>query len=204
VLRFLKLKIPLTFSILPYERYSEFLSNYLREKGYSVLLHQGMEPKKKIYNPGKGSIFTYMSDEEIKEIVNENIDRINPDGVNNHMGSKFTEDEDKMRVFLRVLRRRGLFFFDSRTTPNTKGYKIAKRIGVRSVLNQFFIDNKDDLDYIISQLRKVKEKAKRKGYSICIGHVGKDNTFFAIKKLKDEFLREGVEFVFLKDILKEE
>ena len=40
-------------------------------------------------------------------------------GVNNHMGSRFTADRDLMRVLLKPVKDRGLFFVDSRTTAKT-------------------------------------------------------------------------------------
>jgi len=202
VLRFLKLNIPLTFSIIAGERYSKYLSNMLKSRGYEVILHQGMEPKSYPEdNPGSRAIFLSMSDEEIKKIVNENIDEIKPDGVNNHMGSKFMEDEKKVRVVLRVLRRKGLFFFDSYTTPHTKGYYVAKKIGVPTQKNQFFLDNKNNVEYVLGQFKKVEKRAIRNGWSVAIGHIHNFSTYRALKKIKDEFLKKGIEFVFLKEVI---
>ena len=42
-------------------------------------------------------------------------------GVNNHVGSRFTRDAGRMKIVLTELRRRGLFFLDSRTSNRFVG-----------------------------------------------------------------------------------
>ncbi len=38
-------------------------------------------------------------------------------GANNHMGSRFTEHEEKMQTVLQLLKGQDMFFIDSRTSP---------------------------------------------------------------------------------------
>ena len=44
-------------------------------------------------------------------------------GFNNHMGSKFTEDERLMKVVIDTAKQRGVFFLDSKTTAKSVGEK---------------------------------------------------------------------------------
>jgi len=41
-------------------------------------------------------------------------------GVNNHMGSRFMEDEAGLAVMMEELAKKGLFFVDSLTTPDSR------------------------------------------------------------------------------------
>jgi polysaccharide deacetylase 2 family uncharacterized protein YibQ len=52
--------------------------------------------------------------------VNDNFRRMltkfrNIRGVNNHMGSRLTEDRPRMAEIMKVLKEQGLFFLDSKT-----------------------------------------------------------------------------------------
>ena len=91
-------------------------------------------------------------------------------GVNNHMGSLFTENRSYMTSVLSELRRRGLFFMDSRTSPETVGIRLAQDLGMRWSARDVFLDNIRDADAIRRQLEEVERIALRNGRAIAIGH----------------------------------
>jgi hypothetical protein len=94
-----------------------------------------------------------MSDRQIKETVDKDIDAIpHLSGVNNHMGSKFMEDESKLDIVFRQLKKRNLYFVDSRTTSLSKGPKIARRLGLRFISRRVFIDNDNNYMTIFRNL----------------------------------------------------
>lgn len=84
-------------------------------------------------------------------------------GVNNHMGSRFTEDAERMDVVMKELEKRGLFFLDSKTTPHSAGEKAAKDNRVRYVSRNVFLDNEDKFDYVMRQLRQTEAIARKTG-----------------------------------------
>ena len=87
------------------------------------------------------------------------------------MGSKFTENEELMRLVILDLKNKGLFFIDSLTNPNSLGYSIAREEGVKTAKRDVFLDNKKKgKSYVKSQLKKLISKAEKNGYAIGICH----------------------------------
>lgn len=189
------MELPVTFSILPYRPYSVRIAEEARAKGREVLLHLPMEAKDPGKDPGKGSLLVSMSSDEIRRIVDKDL-RAVPyiKGVNNHMGSLFTEDGRLMEIVLEEVKERGLFFLDSKTTSSSTGYTLAKMMGLKAMERDVFIDNERDVDYIKKQLKRLMEIAKRRGYGIAIGHPH-PSTIAAIREMLPSFEKEGIEVV---------
>jgi polysaccharide deacetylase 2 family uncharacterized protein YibQ len=150
----LQIDAPLTFAILPHYAHSIDAANILHEAKREILLHLPMEPHTfPDENPGMGALFLSMSDRQIKETVDKDIDAIpHLSGVNNHMGSKFMEDESKLDIVFRQLKKRNLYFVDSRTTSLSKGPKIARKLGLRFISRRVFIDNDNNYMTIFRNL----------------------------------------------------
>ncbi len=200
--KFLKLGIRMTFSILPREKYSTSLSKKIAKIGQEVLLHLPLEPKAypKI-NPGPWAIFTSMDDSEIKKIFLSNLKSI-PDacGVNNHMGSRFMENEEKLKVLLTCIKeKKGLFFLDS-NTANSVADKISKDLGLNFVKNKIFLDNKDDINYIRKQLEAVYRKVLKEGTVVAIGHVQRKNTALALSEFISTLKGKNIKFIFVSEL----
>ena len=199
--KFVDLGIPLTFSILPGQRYSTGIANEARSLNYEVMLHLPMEPRNPERNPGNGTILTHMSQDEILRQLSEDIESVPYiAGVNNHMGSLLTENQDVMNIILEDLHKRGLFFIDSRTSPRSVAYETARRIGVRSGRRDVFLDNKADIGYIKGQVDKVIRIAKQNGEATAIGHP-RAGTVAAIREKIADFEREGIELVPVSEVL---
>ncbi len=194
------IELPVTLSILPYRPYSRWIAEEARKRGREVLLHLPMEARDPGEDPGKGALFTNMSEEEVREMVRRDLEALPYlTGVNNHMGSRFSADQRLMKVVLGELKGRGLLYLDSKTTPDSKGYLLARKMGIRALERDVFIDNKRDVDYIKGQLRRLMEKAKRKGVAIAIGHP-RPSTVKAIREMLPVFEEEGIELVPLSSI----
>jgi uncharacterized protein len=145
----LKIDASLTFAILPHYAHSVDAANILHSAKREILLHLPMEPHTfPDENPGVGALFVSMSDRRIREVVDKDLDAIPYlSGVNNHMGSRFMENESKLSIVFSELKKRNLFFVDSRTTPLSKGRRIAQELGLPFVSRKIFIDN-DNNDYM--------------------------------------------------------
>ncbi|HOX98206.1 MAG TPA: divergent polysaccharide deacetylase family protein, partial [Smithella sp.] len=102
--------------------------------------------------------------------LRKNIDAVpHAVGVNNHMGSKFMMDDEKLSVIFKELQRKKLFFIDSRTSPDTRAYAIADDMGFRIAERKIFIDHHRDYHAIYSQLMHVAQ-SNDPAPKIIIGH----------------------------------
>ena len=161
-----------SFSILPYSTYSRQVANLAVRNDISVLLHQPMEPLNyPEVDPGPGALMVEMDKSRIKNVFAANLNSIpGVIGVNNHMGSRFTADAQKMRVLMLELKARNLFFMDSLTCPESKANDLASRIGVEEINRDIFLDNEEDVEAILFQLQKAARLAKKSGSVVAIGH----------------------------------
>ncbi len=199
--RILNLNFPVAISVLPFLSDSQLVAKMAKEKGMTVLLHLPMEPHNSNVNPGKGAIFSTMNEEEIRNKMLANLLEFpEADGVNNHMGSKVTENKEIMRIVLDEIKGRDIFFIDSMTSPDSVGYKLSKELGIKTAFRSVFLDNEQDVDYIRNQVSLLKEFAIRNGSAIAIGHPY-CNTIDVLNELDIILEAEGVEIVKLEELL---
>ncbi|MFQ5354222.1 MAG: divergent polysaccharide deacetylase family protein [Thermodesulfobacteriota bacterium] len=199
----LSLDSPITISILPHLEHSREVSRIAAMSGREVLLHLPMEPKNRNANhPGPGVLLTEMAGPLIRKTVLEDLEFV-PDavGVNNHMGSRFTEDKAAMRSVFTVLLERGLFFVDSRTTPASIGAVLASETGIRHGERDVFLDNERDLLYIDGQISTLVNTARKRGAAIGIGHPYPE-TLTALGKMIPILKAEGIEVVPVSELVR--
>jgi len=189
-----KIDRPMTLAVLPFMPYSRQMSR-LQGNGFEIILHLPMENLSGL-DPGPGAILTEMTDEEIRQKVDEALESVpGAVGANNHMGSKATADERVMGIILEKFHEKGLIFLDS-LTGSSAGSRVAREKGIFIHSRDVFLDDEADLEYIENQLLEVKKIAARRGEAIGIGHF-KENTLLAIGRIVSQFEDEGFQFVFL-------
>lgn len=189
------LSLPVRFNIavLPRLKYSKEIAETLNESGYEIMLHQPMEPKGAV-NPGPGAIFTTMTEDEIVAVLEENFKTIpHLVGLNNHMGSKATSNQEIMETVLKTTKANQLFFVDSLTT-RSKVKEAAEVVGMKVPERDIFLDNELELEAIKQQMRKLKKIALKEGQAIGIGHFY-PVTIQAIADVLPEFEEDGVQIV---------
>ena len=70
------------------------------------------------------------------------IDRVpGASGLNNHQGSLATADRRVVRAVLSVVRERGLFFLDSRTSAASVAAEEARALGLATIPRDVFLDD---------------------------------------------------------------
>jgi len=198
----MNLDYPITVSILPFLPYSSTVAQMAREKNKTVLLHLPMEPHNSNVNPGKGAIFSTMKEEEIRNKMTANFLEIpDIDGINNHMGSKVTENREIMEIVLSEIKERNIFYVDSVTSPYTVGYELSREMGIKTAYRSVFLDNEQEIEYIRSQLQLLKNYAIKNGNAIAIGHPY-CNTVDVLYEAKNVLRAEGIEIVRLEELLR--
>jgi len=164
--------VPLTFSIIPGLHKCREVAAFAASNGIETMIHIPMQskewPERRLEASG---LLVSMDDAAISERL-EDFMRTLPGavGANNHMGSEFTEHEDKMRVVLNMLKGRGLFFVDSVTSPGTVGMRVARELDMKTGRRSVFLDNEQDGAYIRGQLNQAVRLAKKTGGVIAICH----------------------------------
>ncbi len=170
----MELKIPITVAVMPFMSTSKKDAEWAHKAGHEVIVHLPMEPlrgKKSWLGPG--AITTDLTDDQIRQKVNEAIDNVPyAIGMNNHMGSKATSDARVVRIVLEVCKERGLFFLDSRTNYRSVIKKIGQELGVPVVENELFLDDIASQIHVKKQLRKIVTHLNDDKRCIAIGHVG--------------------------------
>jgi len=197
----LDLDAPITIAVLPHLRHSREVSRLAGRSGREVLLHLPMEPRNILRNhPGPGVLLTSMTGPDLRKTMEEDLDFV-PEavGVNNHMGSKFTADTAGMREVFSVLRERGLFFVDSRTTSHTLGTRLAREAGVPRAERDVFLDNRRDATYIDGQIETLVRIAGKTGSAIAIGHPYPE-TLAALRRALPGLRERGIEVVPVSDL----
>jgi len=199
----LQCDFPVAFSILPFEPHSKSLALEAHQKGQEIILHLPMEPRGYPgVNPGEGALLLEMDPERLLDQLSRDIEAVPyVKGVSNHMGSQFMEDAEKMKIILTELRNRGLFFLDSRTTPQTVGLETANAIGLEAAERTVFLDNELNEEAIGQSLERLLRLSLSKGKAIGIGHPH-PLTIQAIKKMTPKMREKGVEVVPLSAFMK--
>ncbi|MCT4621805.1 MAG: divergent polysaccharide deacetylase family protein [Marinisporobacter sp.] len=202
-----KLNIPITAAVMPFSPLTKRDAEAAHKAGIEVIMHVPMEPvvgKKEWLGPR--GITCDLSDEEIKLRIKEGLEEINyAVGMNNHMGSKATQDKRVMEDILAIAKEKDLFFLDSKTNPNSIVEDVAEKLDVSYFERDIFLDNIKDQKSIEKQLEKLKVVALEKGYAIGIGHVGAEGgtiTINGIKNMVPVLEREGIEFINISKLKK--
>ena len=199
---FLNLSIPITCAIIPGHTASKKFAEKAVSYGKEVIIHMPMESEN--YSPGEDEykLLTSMTSELLENKLIQAFESL-PEaiGMNNHQGSKATSDSKTMTVLASVLKDRGKYFIDSRTSSLTIGEKTMISFGVPTARRNIFLDNNNDLDKIEEQMNKLANSAKKNGVAVGLGHARK-NTLYVIEKVVPGLLDKGFVFQFASQVVK--
>lgn len=157
-------------SFLPYAETTPFLAQAAAKKGHLILAHVPMQPLGG-RDPGPMALKPGMAEDEIVRRLAWNLGRVpHLAGVNNHEGSLFTSNADALRPVMAMLKARGLFFLDSRTSGGSVGERVAQMAGVKTGARDIFLDDDARAPAVAAQLEALAREARRSGAAIAIGH----------------------------------
>jgi polysaccharide deacetylase 2 family uncharacterized protein YibQ len=196
--------IPLTFSVIPGLREAREVAEAAHSGGYQVMVHIPMQPKDYPQRrlEGNGLLLSYDNEEIVRRMSGYFSQVPHAVGANNHMGSGFTEDREKMGEVLKILKSRKMFFVDSMTTPKSVGLSISREIGLPAVARTApFIDNSEDVAAIKVQLGALARMAVKRGSAIGICHPHRA-TIRALKEELPVLKGRGIRFVSVSSLVR--
>jgi len=198
----LRMKAPITLSILPHCPYSKEAAEKAYRAGREILLHLPMEPLGyPDKNPGDGALFVRMGDNEIRHRIEENLKSVpHVSGVNNHMGSRFMSNEEKLEVVLKKLREMDLFFVDSYTTAASIALRLARETGVPAAKRDVFLDPDQSPETVVREFARLKKLAQQNGFALGIGHPYPATLAFLEKELP-KLRNEGFELISISELI---
>jgi hypothetical protein len=167
----INLPAPITLSMMTYADNVAELAARAHERGHELMLHVPMQPVNPKIDPGPNALLVGLGTDELKRRLDWGLARFSGFiGINNHMGSRFTQDEMGMRLVMHELQSRGLLFLDSRTIANSVGERMARELGVPHVGRDVFLDDDMSAESVARQLALTERIATKQGFVIAIGH----------------------------------
>ena len=199
----LKVNADITYSVLPFLIHSREAAEMLHKANKEILLHLPMEPVSyPREKPGSGALFTDMNNEELVFQLEKDIEAVPYIvGVNNHMGSKFMEDKEKLTLIFSKLKKKNLFFIDSRTSANSEAFAAAQKVGLPVAARKIFLDNNRDYNEIYNNLINISKNNGDVSPLIVIGHPHPE-TIRAIKDATRVLREKGILIVPVSQIIK--
>jgi len=202
--RLVQLDCPLTLSIMPMTPFAGETARAANAAGDEVMLHLPLEPVERLdpHIP-EVEIKCGQGEREVANLIGmalANVPYVK--GVNNHEGSKACADPVVMRFLMDELKKRDLYFIDSRTSAETVAYSVAKSVALKASCRDVFIDNENDRQAIKAALKRLLAlsiRLNRPAIGIC--HLRRPTV--AVLEEELPVLRErGCRFLFASDVVK--
>jgi polysaccharide deacetylase 2 family uncharacterized protein YibQ len=196
------LPFPFTAAVMPESRYTKRAAEGAKKSGHPILLHFPFDPFLPLKLP-KDAVLPADA-EKVSALLEKGLKQV-PDavGVNNHRSYKGTMNQPMMAWFMPKVKEKGLFFLDSRVSGKTVAYAEAKKAGVKTAINDFFLEEpKTGEEFCRKWLKTGAALAKRRGTAIIIGHHYYRTTLECLKKGAPELAKQGVDLVPVSELVK--
>ena len=200
--QFLELPVPMTIAVLPHlKKTGEVCAEIHRHADKELILHQPMEAYDRENDTGPGAIRNATRPEDVAKILDRNLASVRGAvGMNNHMGSRVTENEVLMAEVLRYCRAHGLYFLDSKTSYNSLVPRVAGREHIHMEERDGFLDVQHDRETVRRAWESTVLKARENGYVIAIGHIWSKETAIAIRDSYQTLINQGYSFHLLSEL----
>lgn len=200
--RMARLSTQLTLAFLPYAHNVQAQVDAASAMGHEIMMHVPMLPEGVKIDPGPNVLRGDVSADELRARITANLDGFDGYvGINNHMGSKFTQDRAGLDMLMTELAKRNVFFLDSKTHPKSVAEQVAAEAGLMSAHRDVFIDHVETPQAVAKALAQVEHEARKNGVAIAIGHP-KDVTIEGLAAWLPTLKAKGIEVVKLGDMLR--
>lgn len=200
--RAIDLPAGVTLAFLPYANNVAGQAALAAEKGHELMVHLPMEPSRMTANPGPDYLGVSHTAEELQSRITRNLDAFKGyKGVNNHMGSAFTKHAPGLAVLMRDLKKRGVYFLDSKTAPDSVAEDMAMAKGIPTTHRDVFLDHYETAEQVMAALAKTERIARAGGYAVAIGHP-KDVTLDALQSWLPTLQAKNIELIPMSEMIK--
>jgi polysaccharide deacetylase 2 family uncharacterized protein YibQ len=191
---------PLTLAVIPRLAHSKGAAEAGAALGDEVILHCPMQAQGKGH-PEPQMLHSGLSAAQVHGILSQDFASVpGAIGLNNHEGSRATEDRILMDAVAAELKARGAYFLDSVTTPHSAIPAAAKAAGIPWAARRVFLDDKDDVAAVKAQLALAVRLALKNGRCIAIGHP-RLKTLQALREQAPSFAADGIQLVKVSELL---
>jgi uncharacterized protein len=199
-LKLIELPFPLTFAVLPHTPYGQRAARHAFQLQKDVMLHMPMQASNG-RTPGPGALTGDMSKQQVQQTLQAALADIPyAIGINNHMGSLYTELDQPMAWIMEYLSKRHLFFVDSVTTAHSQAGKYAHQFGVTNLSRQVFLDNEQNEAAIAKQFDTLLRIARKRQTAIAIAHPYPE-TYNFLRKQLPKLQQQGITLVGISQLL---
>ena len=199
---FLLLNDNITAAIIPGTLYAKSIGIYADSIGVETIIHMPMESREEDETEYPISLNEKLNAVLVEERIQTAFEEVPTAlGMNNHQGSKATENLQLMKDLARTLKKMNKFFLDSFTNPESRGYITMRRYGVPTQLRQVFLDHVEDPIQIKYNLDSLATLSHDMDIAVGIGHV-KPITLKVLKKEIPRLESEGYRFIRLSQAVR--
>ncbi len=194
---------PITMAYLPYAHNLRDMTAAAHANGHELMVHMPMQPLNDAADPGPNALTVGLKPAELKRRIQANLNAFDHYvGVNNHMGSRFTQEQAGLEVLMAELQKRDVLYLDSRTSATSVAEPTARRFNVATTGRDIFLDHVISKEFIEGALKRTEDHAKKHGSAIAIGHPH-DLTLDALEKWLPTLKRKGFDLVPITAVMTE-
>ena len=199
---FFHLNQHVTIAIIPGTPYAGSIGKYADSVGVETIIHMPMESHENDNTEYPVSLNEKLNADLVEERIQFAFNEVpSALGMNNHQGSKATENLQLMKDLARTLKKMDKFFLDSFTNPESRGYITMRRYGVPTQLRQVFLDHVEDPIQVKYNLDSLATLSHDMDIAVGIGHV-KPITLEVLKKEIPHLESEGYRFIRLSQAVR--
>jgi len=193
---------PITLAVIPNAPYAQRISQMSETQQQELILHVPMEPE--AAQNWEDGLTTTMEKDALQSRLSEMLSAFPAAvGINNHGGSRFTKDQQRMQWVMAPLKEEKLFFLDSRTTSESQAEAAAEQSKADIAVRDIFLDHEIDTEQIVQQFQKLRRIAKSKGQAIAIGHPHPE-TLEILAQEMPKLIEEGFHLTFCSQLIEKQ
>jgi polysaccharide deacetylase 2 family uncharacterized protein YibQ len=161
----------ITLAFAPYGTNLQKAINTARGEGHEVMLQLPMEPfGYPASNPGPHTLLVSAEPKATQASLSWFLSRFSGyTGVVNHLGGRFTSEEEAMVPVIATLKQRGLVYLDDGSSPRSRAGEIAAKLDLPARQADVIIDADTDFNSIAAKLDELEKMSRNGRVAIGVG-----------------------------------